>query len=64
VFGGYEVRKHGSFKVLASVFIVLFILVTPFTSEIVKEQLIIGDIGTAGWIELWGDRLASLSRGI
>ncbi|WP_010246450.1 hypothetical protein [Acetivibrio cellulolyticus] len=49
-------------KTMIIVFIICFILVTPITAGIVKEQLIVGDIGTAGWIETWECRLRMLVR--
>lgn len=49
-------------KIMIIVFIICFILVTPITAGIAKEQFIVGDIGTAGWIETWECRLDKLVR--
>jgi hypothetical protein len=41
-------------------FIFSFLLITPFTADLIKEQFVTGDIGTAYWLETWECRISIL----
>ena len=52
-------RKNNKL-ILVLTFIFSFLLITPFTADLIKEQLVSGDVGTAYWLETWQCRISIL----